>query len=166
MVILSKGKPIIHYLQPYQLIMLALVPLIGIISMLVATYFRRRRHRLLTQARVETTPMPHCETIETIAVATNAEALVQETREQPAPAFAIEPTEEFSVAAPNVAPVSEFGKTEDEYDILELPPIETTEEDNAPAHSLDEASRRDCFAAAFIDNPCVLQDAVLDFATT
>jgi hypothetical protein len=165
-VILSKGELVINYSQPYQSIVLALVPLIGIIGMLVATYFRRRRHRLQMQARVETIHMPHCETIETIAVATNAEALVPETRDLPAPAFAIEPTEEFSEAASSLAPASALLEIEDEYDILELPPIETTEQDHALAHNLDEASRRDCFAAAFIDNPSVLQDAVLDFATT
>ena len=162
----AEGVLFIHYSQLNQLIVLALVHL-AVAGLLITVYILRRRHRSWMQARVETIHMPHCETIETIsAVATNAEALVQETRDLPAPAFAISPNEEFNGAAANVAPVSEFEKTEDEYDILELPPIETTEEDNAPAHSLDEANRRDCFAAAFIDNPSALQDAVLDFATT
>jgi hypothetical protein len=163
MVIPSKGELVIYYSQSYQSIVLALVPLIGVISMLVAIYFRRRSR---IQARVETTHMPHCEMIETGAVAIDAEALIQETREPSARALAIGPTEEFSEAAPNVATVSEFEEAEDEYDILELPPIASTEEDNALAQSLNEAGSRDCFAAAFIDNPSVLQDAVLDFATT
>jgi hypothetical protein len=165
MVIFSKGELVIHYSQPYQYqsIVLALVPLIGVISMLVAIYFRRRSR---IQARVETTHMPHCETIETSAVAINAEALIQEAREPSARAVAIGPTEEFSEAALDVTPVSEFEETEDEYDILELPPIEVAEEDHAHAHSPDAAISRDCFAAAFIDNPSIVQDAVLDFVTT
>lgn len=167
MVILSKGELVIHYSQPYHLILLALVPLIVIVSMLVAIYFRRRRHRLQIQARVETTSKPHCETMNASAVVINAEVEIQETRDLlPAPGFAVTPIEELSEAASSVAPASALLETEDEYDVLELPPIASTEEDNAPAQSPDEASSRDCFAAAFIDNPSVLQDAVLDFATT
>lgn len=143
------------------------MPLIGIIGLLVAIYLRHRRHLLQIEARVETKHMPPCEPIETSTVVIKDEALIEETRDLlPAPSLSISPIEELSEAASSVAPASALLEIEDEYDILELPPIASTGEDNASAQSPDEASRRDWFAAARSDKSSVLQDAVLDFATT
>lgn len=79
------------------------------------------------------------------------EAEIQALRDTAAPTFGIGPIEELSEAARSVAPAAGLEETEDQSDILQLPPIETTEDDQTRVPGLDEASSRDRVAIAFIE---------------
>ncbi len=80
------------------------------------------------------------------------EAEIQAMRDATtAPTFGIGPIEELPEAARNVAPASGLEETEAQFDILQLPPIETPEGDQTGLPGLNEASDRDRVAAAFIE---------------
>nr|MBA3806700.1 HD domain-containing protein [Acidobacteriota bacterium] len=79
------------------------------------------------------------------------EADIQALRDDVAPTYGIGPIEELSEAARNVAPAAGLEESEDQSDILQLPPIATTEGDQTSAPGLNEANSRDAIAVAFIE---------------
>ena len=80
------------------------------------------------------------------------EAQIQAMRDTTTtPTFGIGPIEELSEAARNVAPASGLEETEDQSDILQLPPVEIMESDQTDVPGLDELSSRERVAAAFIE---------------
>jgi putative nucleotidyltransferase with HDIG domain len=82
------------------------------------------------------------------------EAEIQAMRDVPLPTFGIGPSEELSDTARSVAPAAGLEETEEERDVLQLPPIgidETDAEYQARAMEGDIRSRREAITAAFIE---------------